>query len=158
MNRGQVGERPHIRLTLLFLLWMTGCTRHGHPSVPVQLKVITNPPTEVTVIPPPGSGRATAVLGRTPLDASSGAFVGDTVRLTNVAEGIKFDEVIEYGQPNDLKLISKVFRKGGKKPQVPTGAPFLRRRVNSATRSRKGKRTDKPCVHRIMPSTHSQSG
>jgi hypothetical protein len=76
----------------------------------VRLTVKTQPPTTVTVVPPPGSGRPVVELGRTPLDAVTGALVGDTIRMVNVERGISYEEVIEYGSPGELKVISKVFR------------------------------------------------
>jgi hypothetical protein len=73
--------------------------------------VKTNPPVIVTVVPPTGAkNRSKLELGRTPIDEQSGAFVGDTVLLVNEDRGIYFEESIEYGQPNDLKLISRVFK------------------------------------------------
>jgi hypothetical protein len=78
--------------------------------VPVRLSVKTNPPTTVRVVPPANSGRPTLELGRTPLDEVSGAQVGDTVVLENVERGIHDEELLEYGRPNELKLISKVYR------------------------------------------------
>jgi hypothetical protein len=100
-----------VRATLLALLFLGGCTSHEHRGIPaVRLSVKTNPPTMVTVVPPPGSGRAPIELGRSPLDEATGVFVGDTIRLVNVERGISYEEVIEYGSPGELKLISKVFR------------------------------------------------
>lgn len=84
-------------------------------GVAVRLSVSTNPPTEITVIPPSGSGRQPLVLGRTPLEEQAGAFVGDTVLMKNGARGIQFEEVIEYGEPNELKRISKSFKESPKK-------------------------------------------
>ncbi len=80
-------------------------------GVPVRLSVKTNPPVVVTVIPPPGvKNRSPLELGRTPIDEQSGAFVSDTVLLVNEDRGIRYKEVIEFGQPNELKLISKTFK------------------------------------------------
>jgi hypothetical protein len=80
------------------------------PGVAVRVSVKTNPPTTVTVIPAMGSDRPPVELGRTPIDAQHGAYVGDTILLVNEARGVRYEEVIEYGQPNELKLISKVFK------------------------------------------------
>jgi serine/threonine protein kinase len=80
-------------------------------GVPVRLSVSSNPPVMVTVIPAPGAkNRRPLELGRTPIVEQSGAFVGDTVLLINEDRGIRSEEVIEYGQPNELKLISKSFK------------------------------------------------
>ena len=93
---------------LLGALKKNGLSQDG---VPVRLSVKTNPPVVVTVVPPPGvKNRSPLELGRTPIDEQSGAFVGDTVLLVNEDRGIRFKEVIEYGQPNELKLISKTFK------------------------------------------------
>ena len=94
--------------SLLGALKKNGLSEDG---VPVRLSVKTNPPVQVTVVPPGGvKNRAPLELGRTPIDEQSGAFVGDTVLLVNEDRGIRFEEIIEYGQPNELKLISKVFK------------------------------------------------
>jgi serine/threonine protein kinase len=94
--------------TLASLLKRGGISEDG---VPVRLSVKSNPPVVVTVIPAPGvQTRKPFELGRTPLDELSGAFVGDTIRLSNDDRGINYEEVIEYGQPNELKLISKTFK------------------------------------------------
>lgn len=50
------------------------------------------------------------MLQRGWLDQASGAFVGDTVLLVNEDRGIRLEEVIEHGQPNELKQISKTFK------------------------------------------------
>ncbi len=93
---------------LLGALKKNGLSEDG---VPVRLSVKTNPPVMVTVVPPQGvKNRSPLELGRTPIDEQSGAFVGDTVLLVNEDRGIRFEETIEYGQPNELKLISKVFK------------------------------------------------
>ena len=93
---------------------LIGCRRHPEDEyaggVPVRLSVKTNPPTLVTVLPRAGGTRSRLELGRTPIDAQPGAFVGDMIRLSNPERGILYEEQIEYGQPNELKLISKVFR------------------------------------------------
>ncbi|MFT3707858.1 MAG: serine/threonine-protein kinase [Archangium sp.] len=94
--------------TLLGLLKKGGLSEDG---VPVRLSVKSNPPVSVAVIPPPGTKtRKPLDLGRTGIDEQSGAFVGDTVRLVNEDLGIYYEEIIEYGQPNELKLISKTFK------------------------------------------------
>jgi hypothetical protein len=94
--------------TLLSALNKKGLSEDG---VPVRLSVKSNPPVMVTVVPPPGvKNRQPLDLQRTPIDEQSGAFVGDTVRLINEDRGIFYEEVIEYGQPNELKLISKTFK------------------------------------------------
>jgi len=103
-----------MRLGLVVLaMAMTAC--HRTPSLPpsgaaVRLSVKTNPPTTVRVVPPASSGRPTLELGRSPIDAALGAQVGDTVVLENAERGIHDEVLIEYGQPNELKLISKVYR------------------------------------------------
>jgi hypothetical protein len=93
------------------VLFLCGCTHDASPGIPpVRLRVLTNPPTAVTIVPPRGSGRATVELGHTPVDAATGAFVGDTIRMVNAEQDITYEEVIEYGRAGDLKLISKTFR------------------------------------------------
>jgi hypothetical protein len=93
---------------LLGALKKNGLSEDG---VPVRLSVKTNPPVQVTVVPPSTvKNRRPLDLGRTPIDEQSGAFVGDTVLLVNEDRGIRYEELIEYGQPNELKLISKVFK------------------------------------------------
>jgi hypothetical protein len=80
-------------------------------GVPLRLSVITNPPTVVTVMPPRGvKNRQPLELGRTPITEQSGAFVGDTIVLTNEDRGIHFEQVLEYGQPNEHKLIETEFK------------------------------------------------
>jgi hypothetical protein len=88
-------------------------------GVPVRLSVKSNPPVMVYVIPPPGTKtRRQLELGRTSIDEQSGAFVGDTIRLVNDDRGIYYEEVIEYGQPNELKLISKIFKESAVRIKV----------------------------------------
>lgn len=80
-------------------------------GVPVVITVQTNPPTIVTIDPPSGSVRPRLVLGQTPIREKSGAHVGDTVLLQNEAEGINSWEIIQYGQPGEHKVITRVFGK-----------------------------------------------
>ncbi|MFO0600131.1 MAG: protein kinase [Myxococcaceae bacterium] len=102
--------------TLLGLLKKGGISEDG---VPVRISVKSNPPVVVTVVPPPGvKTRQPLELGRTPLDEISGAFVGDTIRLVNDDRGIYYEEVIEYGQPNELKLVSKTFKESAVRIRV----------------------------------------
>lgn len=92
--------------------------------MPVRLSVMSSPPTDVTIVPRPYSKRARIELGHTPIDAQPGACIGDTIRLVNVERGIEYEEVIEYGMPGELKLISKVFREPTPKPQpLPDAGP-----------------------------------
>jgi serine/threonine protein kinase len=101
---------------LLALLKKGGISEDG---VPVRLSVKSNPPVVVTIVPPPGTkSRRQLELGRTPLDEQSGAFVGDTIRLVNDDRGIYYEEIIEYGQPNELKLISKTFKESAVRIKV----------------------------------------
>lgn len=79
------------------------------PGVRVLLTVQTSPPTVVTIVPPSSSERPRLVLGRTPVVQRAGAQVGDTVMFENDERGINAHEVIEHGQPGELKVISKVF-------------------------------------------------
>lgn len=99
-----------MRLTLLTCLAVSACFQSRPPvgPTPVRLSVTTNPPTTVTILPL-DSNRARVELGRTPLDAVSGAFVGDTVLLVNEEKGIRFVEQIEFGRPDELKTIRKTF-------------------------------------------------
>jgi serine/threonine protein kinase len=79
-------------------------------GVPIRVSVTTNPPTQVDVRPPPGNReRQLLSLGGTPIDAQSGAFVGDTIVLTNKDRGIHWEVPLEYGNPNELRSISKTF-------------------------------------------------
>jgi hypothetical protein len=80
-------------------------------GVPVVISVQTNPPTLVTVDPPSGSVRPRLVLGQSPIRQRSGAHVGDTVLMQNEAEGINSWEIIQYGQPGEHKVITRVFTK-----------------------------------------------
>ncbi len=105
--------------SLLGALKKNGLSEDG---VPVRLSVKTNPPVMVTVVPPSGvKNRSPLDLGRTPIDEQSGAFVGDTVLLVNEDRGIRFEEGIEYGQPNELKLISKVFKESAVRVKTTPG-------------------------------------
>ncbi len=80
-------------------------------GVPVRLSVTTNPPTSVIVMPPKGArDRQQLELGRTPITEQSGALVGDTVLLLNEDRGIRWEEPIELGEPNSLKIIEKSFK------------------------------------------------
>ncbi len=92
--------------------FVTGLTpRSG--GVEVRLTVTSNPKTKVTVVPPRSEkGREAFELGDTPLDNVSGVYVGDTVVLTNIDRGIHYEELIEVGQPDELKLIDKLFKEG----------------------------------------------
>lgn len=88
-------------------------------GVPLRLSVITNPPTIVTVVPPRGvKNRQPLELGRTPITEQSGAFVGDTVVLNNEDRGIHFETVLEYGQPNEHKLIEQEFKESTVKIRI----------------------------------------
>jgi hypothetical protein len=79
-------------------------------GVPLLISVTTNPPTQVDVRPPRGNReRQVLSLGRTPVDAQSGAFVGDTIVLTNKDRGIHWEVPLDYGEPNKVIPISKVF-------------------------------------------------
>lgn len=84
--------------------------RSSSGSVPLRLSVTTNPPTEVEVHPPRGNReRGILALGRTPITEQSGAFVGDTVVLINNDRGIRWEELLEFGDRNSLRSISKTF-------------------------------------------------
>lgn len=80
-------------------------------GVPVRLTVSTHPPSTVTIVPMKGSNRPRIELGRTPLREQAGAFVGDTVLMVNEAQGIHAEESIDWGYPDEIKVISKVFKK-----------------------------------------------
>lgn len=80
-------------------------------GVPLRLTVLTNPPTEVTIVPGPNArGRRPLELGRTPIEATSGAFAGDTVVLLNRDRGLRWEETLNYGEPNSVQKIDKVFK------------------------------------------------
>jgi hypothetical protein len=101
---------------LLAALKRDGLSEDG---VPLRLSVMTNPPTMVTVLPPRGvKNRQPLELGRTPITEQSGAFVGDTVILDNEDRGIHFETVLEYGQPNELKLIEQEFKESTVKIKI----------------------------------------
>jgi hypothetical protein len=80
-------------------------------GVDVKLTVQTNPPTVVTVVPPSWSERPRLVLGRSPIFQKSGARVGDTVLLQNEAEGVNSWEIIQFGRPGEVKVITRTFSK-----------------------------------------------
>ncbi len=80
-------------------------------GVRVRLTVSTQPPTKVTLIPWKGSNRPRVELGSTPLKERGGAFVGDTLLFVNEDQGIHAEESIEWGYSDELKVISKVFKK-----------------------------------------------
>jgi serine/threonine protein kinase len=89
---------------------LTSGGRSSPGSIPLRLSVTTNPPTEVEVHPPRGNReRAVLALGRTPVYEQSGAFVGDTVVLINHDRGIRWEELLELGDRNSLRSISKTF-------------------------------------------------
>ncbi len=95
-------------------------------GVNIKLTVFSNPRTKVTVIPPRSDrGREPVELGDTPLDNVSGAQVGDTVLLTNADRGIRYEELIENGQPGERKLIEKIFAEGFATVSV-NAMPFLK--------------------------------
>ena len=80
-------------------------------GVPLRLTVLTNPPTEVTIMPGPNArGRRPLDLGRTPIEATSGAFAGDTVVLLNRDRGLRWEETLNYGEPNSVQKIDKIFK------------------------------------------------
>jgi serine/threonine protein kinase len=80
-------------------------------GVPIRLSVKTNPRTQVTVVPPESAvGRKPLDLGYSPLDEQSGAFVGDTILLTNGDRGIHYEKKIDFGEPNQLVLITMTFK------------------------------------------------
>jgi hypothetical protein len=91
-------------------------------GVPVRLSVKSNPPVIVTVVPPSSSGRRPLDLGRSPIDEQSGAFVGDTVRLENSDRGIYQEQVIEYGEPNQLIGIERTFKESA--VRIKTNPPL----------------------------------
>jgi eukaryotic-like serine/threonine-protein kinase len=99
-------------LIVVFREQIIGAVARGSFSsgVPIRLTVTTNPPTFVKVIPPRASGRAPIDLGRTPLSEQSGALVGDSILLVNEDRGIRWEESIELGEPNELKIIEKAFQ------------------------------------------------
>jgi hypothetical protein len=78
----------------------------------------------VAVFPPRNAkGRQPLELGQTPIERRSGAYVGDTVVLTNPERGIRYEEVIEFGQANDTHPIEKTFREATLKVRTK---PLLR--------------------------------
>jgi serine/threonine protein kinase len=88
-------------------------------GVPLRLTVISNPPTVVTVVPRAGDGaRQPLELGRTPITEQSGAFVGDTVVLSNDDRGIRYETVLAAGAPNELRLIDQEFKESVVKIRV----------------------------------------
>ncbi len=103
-----------VLLVLLLALIVAPKLLGGRSSgTPVSLTVISNPRTRVTVVPPvSASNREPLDLGETPRNAVSGAYVGDTVVLSNVERGIRYEEQIERLPENAPKLIEKEFREG----------------------------------------------
>jgi eukaryotic-like serine/threonine-protein kinase len=82
-------------------------------GTPILLSVVTKPRVHVQVIPPPGAvGRHPRDLGETPLDRVSGAFVNDTILLTNDDRFIRYEQKFEFAQPNETKTIRKEFEEG----------------------------------------------
>lgn len=63
------------------------------------------------------------MLGRTPLEAVPGAFVGDTVLMVNEEKGLRFEEQIAFGRPDELKTIHKNFTSDAGVPPEGNGAP-----------------------------------
>ncbi len=93
---------------ILGALKRSGLSEDG---VPVRLTVISSPPTEVTVLPAPGSrNRRPLELGKTTITEQSGAFVGDTVVLENADRRLRWEQIIEYGEPNGVVRIDKSFK------------------------------------------------
>jgi len=88
-------------------------------KVPILLSVTSNPRTRVSVLPPRSvKDRQGVELGDTPLERVSGAYVGDTVVLLNPDRGIRYEEVIEFGQANETHLIERVFKEATLKIRV----------------------------------------
>lgn len=80
-------------------------------GIPVLLTITSNPPTKVTVVPSSTSAdQEWRELGFTPTDSVPGAFVGDTVVLSNRSRGIHYEQIIDSGRANEVKIIDKVFK------------------------------------------------
>ena len=90
-------------------------------GVPVLLRVATMPPTDVRVVPPPGSGRGQDRLGRTPFKGRPGARVGDRVLFENAALCIQHEETIAFGEPWKEQAYQKVWATGMVKVRGATG-------------------------------------
>ncbi|MGV3619917.1 MAG: serine/threonine protein kinase [Archangium sp.] len=108
---GMLGVVFVYREQLGSLLKSNGLAEDG---VPLRLTVMTNPPTEVTIVPGPNArGRRPLDLGRTPIEATSGAFAGDTVVLLNRDRFLRWEETLNYGEPNSVQKIDKTFKESG---------------------------------------------
>lgn len=90
------------------LFWPTEKPGTG---TPVLLTVDSAPRVQVTVVPAE-KGRRELELGETPINDAKGVFVGDTVLMRNGREGIYYEHLIEFGQPNQAIKIDKTFRRG----------------------------------------------
>ncbi len=101
-------------LGLLFLFRdpLLGVVGISQKQTAVRLSVTCNETVEVTVKPPEGArARQLLELGFTPLTEQGGAFVGDTVILTNDTLGIHYEEVVgELVEAQSLKHINKIFK------------------------------------------------
>jgi|CXWL01.1.fsa_nt_gi serine/threonine protein kinase len=80
-------------------------------GTPVLLTVISYPRTEVAIVPGE-KGRKRVSLGQTPITDATGVFVGDTVLLTSAEQGIDYEQLIEFRQPNEKVKIEKQFQQG----------------------------------------------
>jgi eukaryotic-like serine/threonine-protein kinase len=87
--------------------------------VPVLLTVSSNPKTHVTVLKPSGERLE---LGEVPIDRARGAHVGDTVLMWSDALGIRYEERIVFGQPDENHVLFKDFATG-KLKVVVSSAP-----------------------------------
>ncbi len=119
-------------------------------GVPVLLSVTSSPPTKVTVVPSAASGSSEVrELGFTTLDRVSGAYVGDTVVLTNVDRGIHYERIIDSGRANEVITIDKTFKETNlrvkTKPALKGATVWLNNlqigRVGTAIKVFEGKQT-----------------
>jgi len=83
----------------------------------VLLEVKSNLSVDIWVVHPPGErGNPEEVKvklgsGRS-LPPTEGAHLGDTIVLENAQLGARYEEVLEYGEPGEVKIINHEFREG----------------------------------------------
>lgn len=125
VSAGVLGVIFRDRLAPLLHLHTNGMISEG---VPLLLTVTSNPPTIVTVVPSSGN-QENRDLGATPLEKAQGAYVGDTVVLTNTNLGIHYEQLLDTGNSNELKIIDKTFKqvslKVKTKPALRNATVFL---------------------------------
>jgi hypothetical protein len=77
--------------------------------VPIRLTVTSNPKAHVIV---QRGGTLTSQpidLGETPIEEAAGACVGDTILLINEQQCLRYEESIQFGEPNEVRKIERSF-------------------------------------------------